>query len=35
VCYADLARLHYNAGRLADADQTLLKVEDLAQTYNG
>jgi tetratricopeptide (TPR) repeat protein len=35
VCYADLGRNHYNAGRLADAEQTLLKAEDLARTYNG
>jgi serine/threonine-protein kinase len=35
VIYGDRGRLEYNAGRLADAEQTLLKAEDLARTYNG
>jgi tetratricopeptide (TPR) repeat protein len=35
VVYADLGRIHYKAGRLADAEQVLLKAEDLARTYNG
>jgi tetratricopeptide (TPR) repeat protein len=35
VVYADLGRIYYNAGRLADAEQVLLKAEDLARTYNG
>jgi tetratricopeptide (TPR) repeat protein len=35
VCSADLGRIHYDAGRLADAEQTLLKAEDLARTYDG
>jgi serine/threonine-protein kinase len=35
VFYADLGRLHYRSGRLAAAEQVLLKAEDLARTYNG
>jgi hypothetical protein len=35
VIYGDLGRLEYNAGRLADAEQTLLKPDDLARKYDG
>jgi tetratricopeptide (TPR) repeat protein len=35
VMYGDLGDLQRQAGRLRDAEQTLLKAEDLGLTYNG
>jgi serine/threonine-protein kinase len=35
VVDGDLGELQYKAGRLADAEQTLVKAEELGRTYNG
>jgi tetratricopeptide (TPR) repeat protein len=35
VIYGDLGELQRNSGRLADAERTLLKAEDLGQRYDG